>query len=466
MSFPPNGMPPVEFRDTFPNDPRWADNWSFAHIGLPSVWDISTGGQTANGDEIVVAILDSGFDLSHEDLQGNLWENLPEVNGVDGEDDDGNGLVDDFHGWNFEMDINDVYPNNSNGHGTSVAGIIGGKGNNSIGVSGVNWNVKMMFFKVKEKSDVVSAFNYIIEKRELYKNANGGKGAFVVATNASFGIDRSPCENSPAWAAMYDLLGQAGVLNVAATANENWDVDELGDMPTSCPNDFLVTVTAADRKDERLYNAAFGPTTIDLAAPGDTIMTTTLNQGYFRGFGSTSAATPHVTGTVALLYSLPCIDLRDLAMTDPPAAALLVKDALLQNVDIAPSLQGKTVSGGRLNAYESMKHIHAWCIGLEEDRKAEQVKEVYLSRREVVHIYPNPAKDMVTVHFAALDFDVPVKFRVLNALGQEMYFPENELARPFEKQQFDIDVSDWASGLYVVNILDNTQKIALPFLKL
>ena len=454
---------PVQFRDSIPNDPKWPDQWSLDRIGLPAVWDYGTGGKTADGHEIVVAILDSGFDITHDDFQGNIWVNEKEANGILGEDDDNNGFIDDFNGWNF---INNTNIHSVTGHGTSVAGIIGGKGNNGLGITGINWDVKIMFLTVDLISEVIGAFNYVIDQRELYNSTNGTDGAFVVVTNGSFGQDRKFCEDQPAWGAMYDLLGQVGVLNVAATANENWDVDELGDMPTTCTSDFLVAVTGTDVKDERSQNAAFGAASIDLGAPGANTVTLSLSQNYNTSFGGTSAACPHVAGTVALLYSMPCPDLYERALADPPSVALLMRNAILQNTFPIASLRGKTVTGGRLDAYESMKHIHSWCIGNDEDRSAEQVKEIYLGQRGLVRLSPNPATETLTVDFAAADFDTPVSFRVFNALGQEMQIPQTGKATPFEKQQITIDIKDWSKGFYVVNIADRTFKLSLPFIKM
>ncbi|MEZ4932943.1 MAG: S8 family serine peptidase [Saprospiraceae bacterium] len=345
-----------------------------------------------------------------------------------GVDDDGNGFIDDFNGWNFISDSNIL---GVTGHGTSVTGLIGGKGNNGIGMAGVNWNVKMMFCNVDLVSEVVAAFAYVIEQRRLYNTTNGAEGAFVVVTNGSFGKNATFCSEEPAWGAMYDLLGEVGILNVAATANENWDVEEVGDMPTTCGSDFLVSVTGTDINDERVSNAAFGQTSIDLAAPGRETITTTLDDRYNDNFGGTSAACPHVSGAVALLYSLPCTELGELALTDPPAAALLMRDALLKNVFPIASLKGRTVTEGRVDVYESMKYLHAWCIGNETDRASEQVKDVYLGRRGLVRLFPNPVSTLLTVDFSAIDFGNEATFQVFNMLGQEVQLAKKGIAKPF-----------------------------------
>src|SRR5690606_25953748 len=199
----------VQSRATTPNDPSFNQQWALhntgqsggtvdADIDAPEAWDITTGGITATGDSIVVAVVDGGFYLNHPDLKPNLFKNRQEIpnNGVD---DDGNGYIDDFDGWN-------AYNNNGNlssgdNHGTHVAGIIGAKGNNNAGVSGVNWNVKIMPIRGSSgtTSVVVAAYGYAAKMRKLYNQTNGAKGAFVVATNASFGVDFGNAASYHVW---------------------------------------------------------------------------------------------------------------------------------------------------------------------------------------------------------------------------------------------------------------------------
>ncbi len=453
---------PVQFRNAIPNDPLWPEQWHLERIGLPNVWDTTTGGTTANGDEIVVAILDSGFDLTHEDLQGNIWENKLEAQGLPNFDDDGNGKTDDINGWNF---INDTPVLSVTGHGTSVSGLIGANGNNGIGLSGVNWNVKMMFLTIDLVSEVIAAFDYIIYQRELYNNTNGAEGAFIVVTNGSFGKDAVFCEEEPLWAAMYDKLGQVGVLSVAATANENWDVDEIGDMPTTCTSEFLIAVTATDTEDFRVSNAAFGPASIDLAAPGRQTSTITTQDRYIDSFGGTSSACPHVSGSIALLYSVPCSDFAALALADPPAAALLMREAILRNVTPLSSLQGKTVTGGRLEVFESMKYLHAYCIANEQEKQGGNFKEIYITQKGFVRIFPNPVSSTLQIDYSNEGF-IDFSIRVFNSIGQEMEIQAPDLTTPFETQTIDIDVSDWSAGIYYIIVNGPEEEITSLFVKI
>ena len=243
----------LEKRDTPPNDSFYEEQWSLPIIQIEDVWQVSQGGTTVEGDEIVVAIIDSGFKIDHPDLQENIWVNEPELNGVAGVDDDGNGLEDDVYGWNFD-DENPFHVVDS--HGTAVAGIIGARGDNGIGMAGINWNVKLMLLSVYTSFDIAQAYTYILDMRVAYNNSGGQEGAYVAVTNASLGIKGSWCDEFPSWGELYDPLGEAGILNVAATANSNVDIELEGDMPTSCPSDYLLTVTNTDRNDQKVLGGS------------------------------------------------------------------------------------------------------------------------------------------------------------------------------------------------------------------
>jgi subtilisin family serine protease len=452
---------PVQFRETTPNDPLFPNQWDMERIQLSKVWDMATGGTTPLGDEIVIAVLDRGFDLTHEDFQGNIWVNTAEIPG-DGIDNDGNGFKDDVNGWNFRNNSPDFFVEN---HGTWVTGILGAKGNNGTGLAGVNWNVKLMFLGIQYPDEVVAAFNYVLKQRELYNTTNGEKGAFIVVTNGSFGLDTISCEEQPAWGAVYDPLGQAGVLSVAATANRNWDIDKLGDIPTSCPSEFLLSVTATNSSDEKVENAAFGKTTIDLGAPGNGTTTTNTLSRYYEAFNGTSSACPHVAGVISLLYSLPCTDIAGLSLSKPADAARLVRDAILKGVDPLPTLKDKTVTGGRLNAFNSAKYLHSYCIAKPDERAVGNFFEVNFSRQGLVRVYPNPVSDKLYIDYSNEDFtDFSVK--IFNALGQEVRFPASHLTTPFEAQRLEIDVTDWTSGTYFITLSDTGKKITRRFVKI
>lgn len=349
-----------ENTSTIPNDSLFEDQWALLNTGISSgvagadidatkAWDYSTGGLTAQGDTIVVAIVDGGGDFNHEDID--LWRNHAEIPDND-IDDDGNGYIDDYYGWNA---YNHSGTPPSNMHAIHVAGIAGARGNNDIGIAGVNWNVKTMFVAgdSQYESIVVEALSYIYVMRETYDQTNGSEGAFIVADNCSFGVDEGQPDNYPIWEAMYDSLGQIGILSMGATTNHNWDIDSVGDVPTAFSTEYMISVTNTTKNDVKNGGAGYGLHTIDLGAPGTLIYSLKLNNGY-RTSSGTSMATPHVTGAVALLMSAADNNFITEYKNNPASKILEIRDHILNGVDFLPSLDGLTVTGGRLNLYNSM----------------------------------------------------------------------------------------------------------------
>ena len=358
----------LELRATVPNDPDFIRQWHHKNTGVAGAladadvdsddaWDIAKGGVTLDGDTIVIAVIDNGTTVNHPDLYANHWFNRQEIpnNGID---DDRNGFIDDYLGWNAAARTDNV---EGGGHGTEVEGVVGAVGNNGRGVSGMNWAVKMMtVLSDGDEASIVASYGYVFSQRRLYNRTKGKKGAFVVATNASFGVSNKFQDDAPIWCAMYDSLGSVGVLNVGATANSNDNVDQIGDLPSTCQSNFLIVVTATDNKDKKLADAAFGPINVDVAAPGDGIWTTAPNGDYTAARG-TSLACPIVTGIVGLAYAVNCSDFINLSKTQPANTALFVRNKILTTVDVKTELQPKIATGGRVNAAATLRKIVEFC---------------------------------------------------------------------------------------------------------
>jgi len=352
---------PVEYRKE-PNDPDFTLQKHLKLIDADRAWDFSTGGKTKGGKEIVIAILDDGFG-EHEDLRNNIWANPGEIpnNGID---DDDNGYIDDYNGLNIRTgDDNHVVKS----HGTGVAGIAGASGNNGIGITGVNWDVKLMLISnVSFASEIIEANNYVRQQRQLFNESSGEEGAFVVVANFSAGIPNAFEEDQPIMCQGYNALGAVGVLSVSAPPNRSEDIDVIGDLPAHCSSPYLIIVTNTEVDSDELFDrAAFGAEMVDIGAPGQGAISTRLDNQY-DSFGGTSAAAPHVSGAISLLYSVACSEFESTVDDNPGTAALDIKSLILNNVDDKSSLSGKTVSGGRLNIFKSMIGLRPIC-GIETE---------------------------------------------------------------------------------------------------
>ncbi len=357
---------------TIPDDPFFEDQWHLYNTGqeggTPGVdldmhlaWGQTTGGLSYTGDTIVICIIDDYFNYLHNDLQANVWFNYQEIPG-NGIDDDGNGYIDDYYGWNVGSSDDDI----SNGilndwHGTAVAGIAGAVGDNGKGISGVCWNIKMMLVsRGSTTADAIAAYTYPFVNRKLYNQSQGQQGAYVVATNASFGLDFAFPSDAPLWCAMYDSLGSVGILNSAATSNLNNNVDVVGDLPTTCTSPYLITTTSVDNHDQKVEDAGYGATSIDLAAFGTSVLST-FELNSYNYLSGTSAAAPQITGAIGLLHSAPCPSFANFAKTNPSAAALSLKSYIMDGVEYNNSLENITVTDGRLNVNNSLNLLMSAC---------------------------------------------------------------------------------------------------------
>lgn len=318
-----------------PNDPRFIEQWALANTGQTggtagadidalSAWAMKTG-----SDSIVVAVIDTGVDYTHPDLAANIWTNPGEIPG-NGIDDDGNGYIDDVHGYDFINNDND--PMDDNGHGTHCAGVVGAVGNNGVGISGVNQKVKIMPLKFLRKDgngDTAASLNAVAYARKM--------GAHVLSCSWG-GTSRSQ--------ALADAIASTNLLVVTAAGNSGTNNDVIPHYPSGFDSPQIVSVAASDASDGIPSFSNYGAVSVDVAAPGEWILSTyptALGHQYIKMKG-TSMATPHVAGLAALLLTV-----------NPGLSPSQLKSLIMNNADKVSAFSGKTVSGGRINAANSLK---------------------------------------------------------------------------------------------------------------
>ncbi len=430
-----------------PNDPKYVEQYALEQIKANEVWAFTIGGTTFRGDTIVIAVLDAGCDIFHKDLFENIWVNKMEVPD-DNIDNDDNGYIDDYHGANI-LTKNGIHKPLS--HGTKVAGIIGAVGNNSLGMTGINWNIKLLpITDILSKLRLIEGYGYAYKLRKKYNDTNGKQGAFIVCTNASLGAVKPEFpEDSPEnlmWCEMFDKLGEIGVISVVSTDNSPRDVDIKGDMPTLCQSPYLLTVTSTDQNDNFNKGSAYSKKNVDIAAPGQKILSTKPDDDYGDGGSGTSYAAPMVSGAIGLMYTVPCESFIKKTVENPANLALEIKEYIMKYSDKHPDLKHKTVSGGRLNIVESYVNL------LEENCSELDFRDLSISQ-----IYPNPAHTMVKIKYETNNYHKH-KIIVYNNLGQ-VVFKEIFRPKPYDVEEKIIDVSHYAKGIYFFSLISNKNKV-------
>ena len=299
-----------------------------ADISAMRAWAVTRG-----SDQVVVAVIDSGVDYSHPDLANNIWTR-PEIIKKYEDEDLTEGPVDDLHGFNLVEDNGN--PMDDNGHGTHVAGIIGAEGGNGVGIAGVNWKVKIMPLKFMDAQgsgttkDAIEAINYVINRKRA--------GVNVRIISASWGSTTK----SRALEDVIRKAGDEGILFVAAAGNSSSDNDREPHYPASYDLSNVISVAAVNRFDELASFSNYGAKSVQVAAPGEEIISTWLEHDFKEARG-TSMATPFVSGVAALILSQnPNLPLEDL------------RAKILKSVDPLTSLKGKVLTGGRINAAKAV----------------------------------------------------------------------------------------------------------------
>ncbi len=318
-----------------PDDPAFGQQWALRNTGqeggavgvdidAPTAWNIGTGSH-----DVLVAVIDSGIDLTHSDLAPNIWANTGETSG-NGTDDDNNGYIDDTHGWNFVDDSNDT--SDTSGHGTRCAGIIGAAGDNALGGAGVNWQVSLLPLKILDSSG--EGFSSDAIEAVAYATSRGAR----VSCNAWGGAGYSR--------ALQEVVEQAeavGSLFVTAAGNEGRDIDYYPFFPAAFNGANVLTAAALNRQGQLAWFSNHGSYGVHLAAPGADIQTTAPGGGHAVLTG-TSAAAAHVAGVAALvLASHPGLGHED------------ARAAILAGVSPSQAAADKTVTGGCLNAARALR---------------------------------------------------------------------------------------------------------------
>ena len=319
---------------SYPNDPKYSEQWALlnsgqtggtsgADIKASGGWDITTGSK-----DIVVAVIDTGVDYTHPDLAANIWTNPNEIpnNGID---DDNNGYIDDVHGYDFINNDND--PMDDNGHGTHCAGVIGAAGNNGVGIAGLAWNVKIMplkFLRSDGNGDTSAALNAIAYAKRM--------GANVISCSWG-GTSKSQ--------ALGDAIASTNTLFACAAGNEGANNDVTSHYPSGFDSPQIISVAASDANDQMPSFSNYGATTVDVAAPGDSILSTyrTSSGNQYVKMKGTSMSTPYVAGLAALILS-----------KDPSLSPTQIKEKMMDNVDQVSAFSGKTVSGGRIDVQKAL----------------------------------------------------------------------------------------------------------------
>lgn len=328
---------PKEPADNVPNDPEFGNQWALSNTGQDGgksgadVNALKAWSKTKGTRDVVVAVLDTGVDYTHLDLAANMWirpDSVPQYS------DDELGTFNDLQGYSADCESSD--PMDENGHGTHCSGIIGAEGDNNEGIAGINWNIQIMPLKFLGRGgtgttkDAIEAINYAIDRKQ--------KGVNIRVISASWGSTQysKPLEDA------IRAAGENGILFVAAAGNSSTDNDRYKHYPSNYDLPNVISVAALDRNDSLASFSNYGAKSVHVAAPGREIVSTWLGDAYREASG-TSMATPYVSGIAALIIA-----------NEPNITIEKLKDRIIKSVDKVDSLNGKVVSGGRIDAAKAL----------------------------------------------------------------------------------------------------------------
>ena len=334
-------------------------------INAEDAWAVYNGGSR----DVIVAVIDTGIDRNHEDLQGAMWTNPGEIAG-NSIDDDGNGYVDDVYGWNFYNNNNRIYTNSSDdAHGTHGAGTIAASNGNGLGIAGIadSEHIKIMSLKVLGGSDGSGSTASIIQAIQ-YAQANGAS-----ICNLSLGSS----VNDPA---LYRVMANSSMLFVVAAGNDGDNMDRSPSYPAAYDLENIISVANLNYDGTLHSSSNYGSESVDIAAPGSYILSTTPENGYSYMTG-TSMAAPMVTAAAVMLYS----HYTDITLAD-------VKEVLLASAGQLDALNGKILTGGMLDLGAAMnwdmESLSGQELAVTEDAgTAPEITVQVLSRRGTTYVY-------------------------------------------------------------------------------
>lgn len=388
------------FGDRTPNDADFGKLWGMNNTGqTDAAGQVGKVGSDINvlplwnegytgSRKVVVAVIDTGIDWDHPDLKDNLWTNSGEAGdkASNSKDDDGNGFVDDIHGYNFAAHT--ANSRDDHNHGTHCAGTIGGVGNNGLGVAGVNWEVTLMPVKFLDAGGsgslegAVESINYArMMKVHIMSNSWGGGGYTKSLEDA------------------IKAANEAGIIFVAAAGNDTNDNDANASYPASYNVPNIISVAALDNQDKLATFSNWGKTKVHVGAPGVKVYST-VKDGKYNTFSGTSMATPHVAGISALMLSV-----------DSSLKATEVKDRLVAGSVPVRALQRKILSGGRVNAYNAVRGLTAPALPQPDPAlwvavpKVTESEHPYKDNQNYTFTITHPGAKFIRVHFEKIDVE-------------------------------------------------------------
>ncbi len=438
----------ADLRSCAPNDKNFGDQYNLMKMRFDELWCLNNSGLTPSGDTIVVGIIDNGFNYSLPDILPNIYTNYKEI--PDNlKDDDGNGYVDDYYGFNGIQSQGDNHPLVN--HGTQVSSVLGAKGNNQLLMTGAAQNIKMMICSASSNVDMINCYEYFYNMKKKYNESNGREGAFIVCSSTSLGFANQFPKDQPELCEVFEKLNSVGISSTAATVNENINVDIQGDLPGLCPSISIIGVTNTGRSDTKVSSAGYGKTNVDIGATGENIPSISALGEYSTNISGTSFSTPQVAAAIGLMYQF-CNSLTVLSKTKPDSAILYINDVLLNSGPQLIGLKNATSSGRRLDAYE---------MAINLTRKCNQV--IGDSSKTGILLRNTPIQSLLQFDFTKGN-ETNYTMEIFDLLGQLVYSKKYEFNT--KVNVINLDIEGWAAASYYLRIRGDSEKYTKAFVKI